>query len=150
MPALLLTLIALLIAAPPTGAQVLPPAIRAAAERISAEQLSRDLDFLASDALLGRNTPSPGFDSAAACIARRLEHARLASIGDDGTFFQRCELRDEPHDRYHLPSDEAHYLDPAKMEAVARSILVSVWALANEPDRPTIERPIPETVPRYR
>jgi hypothetical protein len=35
MPALLLTLIALLIDPPPTEAQVLPPAVRAAAERIT-------------------------------------------------------------------------------------------------------------------
>ena len=53
------------------------------------------------------------------------------------------------HARYHLPADEARYLDPAKMEAVTRTVFVSVWALANTPDRPRIERPIPATVPRY-
>ena len=46
MPALLLTLIALLIAARANEAQVLLPGVRAAAERISAEQLSRDIDYL--------------------------------------------------------------------------------------------------------
>ncbi|AMY12510.1 Peptidase family M28 [Luteitalea pratensis] len=53
------------------------------------------------------------------------------------------------HPRYHLPTDEARYLDPAKMEAVARTIFASVWALANTADRPRIEREIPATVPRY-
>ena len=37
------------------------------------------------------------------------------------------------HPRYHLPADEARYLDPTKMEAVARTVFASVWALANTP-----------------
>lgn len=74
---------------------LLPPAVRAAADGIRAEQLGRDLDFLAADALLGRNTPSPGFDTAAAFIARRLQAAGLTPLGDDGGFFQYYELRDE-------------------------------------------------------
>jgi Zn-dependent M28 family amino/carboxypeptidase len=53
------------------------------------------------------------------------------------------------HPRYHLPADEARYLDPAKMEAVARTVFVSIWALANTLDRPRIEREIPATVPRH-
>ncbi|MGH7555175.1 MAG: M28 family peptidase [Longimicrobiales bacterium] len=78
------------------GQQVeVPPRVRAAADRITAEQLGRDLAYLSSDALLGRNTPSPGFDSAAAYIARRLARAGLKPLGDDGTFFQHYDLRDE-------------------------------------------------------
>ena len=53
------------------------------------------------------------------------------------------------HPRYHLPADEARYLDPAKMEAVARTVFVSVWALANTSDRPRIEKDIPASVPRH-
>src|SRR5690606_26190634 len=51
--------------------------------------------YLSSDALFGRNTPSPGFDSAAACIARRLERAGVKPLGDGGTYFQHYELREE-------------------------------------------------------
>ena len=92
-----LLLIALLIPVSVAHAQsgALPAAARAAANRINAAQLKRDLDFLSSDALRGRNTPSPGFDSAAAYIARRLQRAGLKPLGDNGTFLQHYELREE-------------------------------------------------------
>jgi Zn-dependent M28 family amino/carboxypeptidase len=54
------------------------------------------------------------------------------------------------HPRYHLPSDETKYLDPVKMEAVARTAFVSAWLLADRPSRVTIDKSIPTTVPRYR
>ena len=54
------------------------------------------------------------------------------------------------HGRYHLPSDEAKALDPAKMESIARTVFVSVWALADAAERPRIDKTIPQTVPRYR
>jgi hypothetical protein len=73
----------------------IPAAVRAAAERITATQLARDVEYLSADALLGRNTPSPGFDSAAAYIARRLQRAGLQPLGDSGTYFQHYELREE-------------------------------------------------------
>ena len=53
------------------------------------------------------------------------------------------------HSRYHLPADEARHLDPEKMQAVARTVLASVWALADTPVRPRIERPIPPSVPNH-
>ncbi|MGQ0702868.1 MAG: M28 family peptidase [Gemmatimonadales bacterium] len=73
----------------------IPPAVRQAADRIESAQLARDLEYLASDALRGRNTPSPGFDSAAVYIARRLRRAGLKPLGDSGGFFQHYELREE-------------------------------------------------------
>jgi hypothetical protein len=54
------------------------------------------------------------------------------------------------HDRYHLPADEARFMDPAKMTAIARTIFATVHALAETPERPRIEKAIPETVPRHR
>jgi Zn-dependent M28 family amino/carboxypeptidase len=53
------------------------------------------------------------------------------------------------HDRYHLPSDEAKYLDTGKAAAIARTVFVSVWMLADSAERPGIDRPIPPNVPRY-
>ena len=54
------------------------------------------------------------------------------------------------HPRYHLPADEADALDPANMTTIARTIFASLWALADLPQRPAIDKGIPATVPRYR
>ncbi|MEX2272867.1 MAG: M28 family peptidase [Vicinamibacterales bacterium] len=80
------------------GQTSLPDRVRAAADRITAAQISRDLNFLASDELKGRNTPSPGFDAAAKYIAERLRRAGLKPAGDNGTFFQYYTLREATAD----------------------------------------------------
>ncbi|MDQ3171305.1 MAG: M28 family peptidase, partial [Acidobacteriota bacterium] len=54
------------------------------------------------------------------------------------------------HDRYHQPSDEARHLDTGKVTAIARTVFVSVWMLADAQERPGIDKPIPPNVPRYR
>jgi hypothetical protein len=53
------------------------------------------------------------------------------------------------HERYHLPADEARFLDPVQMQAIARTVLASLWALADADERPRIDRPIPPSVPRH-
>ena len=53
------------------------------------------------------------------------------------------------HNRYHLPADEARALDPVQLHAVARTVLASVWMLADAAERPRIDQPIPATVPRH-
>lgn len=75
-------------------AQTIPAPVRAAADRIRADDLARDLNYFASDALMGRNTPSPGFDSAAAYITRRLRAAGLRPMGDNGSFSQYYNVRE--------------------------------------------------------
>ncbi|CAN5394242.1 M20/M25/M40 family metallo-hydrolase [soil metagenome] len=84
----------LCLAAPAAQHPLLPDRVRSAAEGITAAQLKADLEFLASDELLGRNTPSPGFDTAAAYIVARLARAGLKPAGDDGTFLQHYEMRE--------------------------------------------------------
>ena len=59
---------------------------RAALNRISAVSLRKHLQFIASDELEGRNTPSPGLDRAAEYIAAQFKNAGLAAVGDDGYF----------------------------------------------------------------
>ena len=73
-------------------------AVRKAAERITAERLARDLEYLSSDELKGRNTPSPGFDRAAGYIVGRLGKAGLEPAGDNGTFLQHYTMRESEVD----------------------------------------------------
>jgi Zn-dependent M28 family amino/carboxypeptidase len=89
-----LVVVALGVVALAQPAPVLPPAVRAAAEAISAEQLAWDLAVLASDDHRGRNTPSPGFDAAADYIIARLARAGVKPAGDQGGFRQHYELRE--------------------------------------------------------
>lgn len=76
------------------GAQApMPRAVYAAADGISTARIASDVEYLASDALRGRDTFSPGLDSAAQFIVRRLRSARLDPYGDDGTYLQHFALR---------------------------------------------------------
>lgn len=106
---LILTTVLLLAQAGPAG--VLPAHVRSAADRITAVQLEKDLAYFASDELMGRNTPSPGFDLAAAYIVKRLEAAGVKPLGDKGTFYQRYEMHE------------------ARVDAAAASITINGAAL---------------------
>jgi hypothetical protein len=66
----------------------LDPAVQAAIDRISADSMRADLSFLASDALAGRGTPSPGLDIAAEFIASRFRRAALEPVASGGSYFQ--------------------------------------------------------------
>ena len=74
--------------------ELLPTDVRAAADGITAEGIARDVEFLSSDALRGRQTPSEGLDRAAGYIAKRLKRAGLTPLGDDGTYLQHYDLRE--------------------------------------------------------
>src|SRR5581483_5822456 len=54
--------------------------------RLTANALKADVSFLASDALQGRGTPSPGLDVAAEFVASQFRRAGLEPAGDDGYF----------------------------------------------------------------
>ncbi|HDL17816.1 MAG TPA: M20/M25/M40 family metallo-hydrolase, partial [Bacteroidetes bacterium] len=56
---------------------------------VSAEKIARHLAFLSSDAMKGRNTPSPELDSAAVYIAGEFAGYGLKPAGDNGTYFQK-------------------------------------------------------------
>ena len=62
--------------------------VRAAA-RIVPNRIRQHITFLASDELAGRDTPSPGLETAAAYLVEALEEAGLEPAGDNGTFIQR-------------------------------------------------------------
>ena len=63
-----------------------PATIQQIAARLTANDLKADVSFLASDALQGRGTPSPGLDIAAEYIAAQFRRAGLDPAGDDGYF----------------------------------------------------------------
>lgn len=82
-------------AIPPRTQETLaiPPAVRRVLSSITAANLRGDLSFLASDALEGRYTPSPGLEIAAEFIASQFRAAGLEP-GGDKDYFQTAEMID--------------------------------------------------------
>jgi hypothetical protein len=62
---------------------------KATAAAITAADVHARVAFLASDALKGRDTPSPGLEQAAQYIAQEFKTFGLRPAGDSGTFIQR-------------------------------------------------------------
>ncbi len=56
---------------------------------ITPEEMKSHVYYLASDAMKGRNTPSPELDTCAAYIAREFHRYGLKPVGDDKSYFQR-------------------------------------------------------------
>ena len=83
--------VALLLAAP-SFAQKPSKSVVKASEIITAEGLKDYLTFIASDALQGRDTPSPGLDAAAEFLRFFLKRWGFVPGGDNGTFFQNIPL----------------------------------------------------------
>ena len=77
----------LLLVAASARAQTAPHANTSAA--ISAADVKARIGYLASDAMKGRDTPSPGLEAAAAYIANEFKSLGLQPAGDSGTFIQR-------------------------------------------------------------
>src|SRR5581483_800361 len=76
---------------------VIPPNLRQRLQAITPANLKGDLSFLASDALQGRYTPSPGLDIAAEFIAAQFRAAGLEAGGDQD-YFQIANMVDR-----HMP-----------------------------------------------
>ncbi|HEY1497033.1 MAG TPA: M28 family peptidase [Candidatus Solibacter sp.] len=74
------------------AAQGAPSLAQRIAARLRPNDLKADVSFLASDALQGRATPSPGLDMAAEYIAAQFRRAGLEPVGDDG-YFQTANYR---------------------------------------------------------
>jgi hypothetical protein len=78
--------LAMLAAAGCVSAQMAETLAARIAAHVRANDLRADVSFLASDALQGRATPSPGLDIAAEFIAAQFRRAGLEPVGDDGYF----------------------------------------------------------------
>ncbi|MFL6592973.1 MAG: M28 family peptidase [Luteimonas sp.] len=79
----------LLVAACHPDAAPAAPAVRHDA---AAERLRADVTLLASDAMQGRETATPGFERAADAVVARMRDAGLQPAGDDGSYSQRVPL----------------------------------------------------------
>jgi Zn-dependent M28 family amino/carboxypeptidase len=53
------------------------------------------------------------------------------------------------HEDYHQPTDHADKIDYAKMEKVTRTVLATLWKLANATDRPKVDKPLPPQLAGY-
>ncbi|MEZ5428668.1 MAG: M20/M25/M40 family metallo-hydrolase [Pyrinomonadaceae bacterium] len=62
-------------------------------DAVTAERLKGHLEFIASDELEGRDTPSRGLDIAAMYIARHLADWGIKPAGDGNTYFQKFPLK---------------------------------------------------------
>ncbi len=67
---------------------------QAITDHITENSLRGHVSFLASDALEGRATPSPGQEIAAEYIAAQFRRAGLEPAGDDGGYFQIASFQD--------------------------------------------------------
>jgi hypothetical protein len=66
-----------------------PTALREAAHAITASDMYQRIGVLAHDSLRGRDTPSPGLESAARYIVREFQALGLEAAGEDGSYYQR-------------------------------------------------------------
>ena len=62
-------------------------------DTIAANQIRDYLTFIASDEMEGRDTPSRGLDLTAKFLAMNLTRWGFKPAGDEGSFFQRIDLR---------------------------------------------------------
>src|SRR6185312_13966420 len=62
-------------------------------DTINAAELKDYLTFIASDEMEGRDTPSRGLDTTAKFLAMNLSRWGFKPAGDEGSFFQRIDLR---------------------------------------------------------
>ncbi len=82
------------VAAPLAGqaaAKHSPPsdAVLKAAATITEADVARRVGIIADDSMMGRDTPSPGLESAASYIAAQFKSFGLKPAGDGNTYFQR-------------------------------------------------------------
>src|SRR5437660_11110231 len=72
---------------------------RSAADRITAAEMKEILYYIASDQMLGRDTPSAGLDATAKYIADRLAKLKYKPMGDGGKYCQNTASSDTAADR---------------------------------------------------
>src|SRR5687768_10897302 len=82
------TVVALAIVLMPAAVRAQTSAAATGASTITAAEMRSHIEFLASDELKGRDTPSPGLTKAADYIADAFRSYGLQPLGDNSTFIQ--------------------------------------------------------------
>ena len=95
-PAAALTVLVVLAGIPVDGSAqaAAPPALDVLAATITEATVRTHIAYLASDELLGRDTPSRGLEDAAAYLATQHQRAGLQPSGEGGSFIQRYPFAD--------------------------------------------------------
>ena len=83
-----LSLLFALLVSQPLDAQA-PGPLDGAAETITAHDLRAKIEILAHDSMMGRDTPSPGLERAAAYVVGEFHKLGLRPAGELGTYVQR-------------------------------------------------------------
>jgi hypothetical protein len=73
------------------------------------KEIRSHLEYLASDELGGRNTPSKGLDAAADYISKYYEKNSLKPMGDNGTYFQNFYMFCKKTETHYLKFDGKTY-----------------------------------------
>ena len=121
-----------LLLAAAAAAQSSPLSTRIASQ-LTANGLRADVSFLASDALQGRGTPSPGLDVAAEYIAAQFRRAGLEPAGDDGYFQTVSFVSETPNtDRLQLTLDagDKEIAVPVQAMAIGQAAALELHATA--------------------
>jgi hypothetical protein len=116
----IVTLLAVVSCAPSSGAgtTAVPQGVISSAELITPEDMRARISFLASDAMGGRDTPSPGLEAAAAYLVREYESMGLQPAGEEGTFLQRYPF--QPRRGNLTPNTGMEASEPPNVVAVIR------------------------------
>ncbi len=73
------------------------------AQQLSAEEIEKHLEVIASDAFEGRETGEKGQKMAAGYIAQQMNHLNLVGVGDSLDYYQRFDL-------YYIPKDKSRVI----------------------------------------
>jgi hypothetical protein len=127
------SLLRVLLASTLTASQPAPldPAVSKALAAIRPSELKGDLSFLASDALQGRYTPSPGLEIAAEFIASKFRAFGLQPGGDHKDYFQLASMVDRKLPKITTPlsaknGDKPISIEPAHIAVTKSSAAASL------------------------
>lgn len=125
----------------------IPAELKPALETINQRSVTATINFLASDEMRGRDTPSRELTIASAYVAARFKAAGLTGLGDEGSFYQTTQIATTaaPQTGISLSSDGKAISHYGLLSAGAEAMTFegTVLALSGKEDRSaTFDGPI--------